>query len=86
MPLKTKAEKQDFCDAYYLQGVFIMNENVSTEQLPKTYLLAARIVQKHGDVYLPTFKRIHEELQTRKELDLLKDIALKIASEKAINS
>lgn len=69
-----------------MRRTIVMNENVSTEQLQKIYLLAAEIVKKHGDVYLPTFRRIHEELQIRKELDLLKDIALKIASNTTVNS
>lgn len=58
-----------------------MNDSVSTKQLEKMYLIAAEIVQKYGDTYMPAFKRIHEELQIRKELNELKKLACTVASQ-----
>ena len=43
--------------------------------------VAAKLVNKFGDVYLPIFKRTHDELRAAREINALKTIALGFAKE-----
>jgi len=53
---------------------------VDLNELEHAYKIAARIVSSFGDTYLPTFQRLHEELQIRYRQRDLKSIALNIAN------
>jgi hypothetical protein len=54
---------------------------VTDEELEECYHIMARIIRDHGDVYLPIFKRLHEERELRRKNNDLKSIALRIADE-----
>ena len=63
--------------------------HIELNELECAYKIAARIVSNFGDAYLPTFQRLHEELQTRYRQQDLKSIALNIANNSkgiAVNS
>jgi len=47
--------------------------------LEQAYTIMAKIVRDHGDVYLPIFKRLHEEREARKARQDLRNIALQVA-------
>ena len=53
---------------------------VSLSDLEQCYKIAARVVSAFGDAYLPTFKRLHEEIATRYKQVSLKQIALDIVN------
>ncbi|OSZ82567.1 hypothetical protein CAP35_04680 [Chitinophagaceae bacterium IBVUCB1] len=54
-------------------------KRMTDENLQTAYLIIAGIVKKHGDVYLPIFKRVHEEVELRKKQNDLLLLAMKIA-------
>ncbi len=54
-------------------------KRLTDEDLQTAYLLIAGIVKKHGDAYLPIFKRVHEEVELRKKQNDLLQLAMKIA-------
>lgn len=53
---------------------------LTEEALQTAYTIIAGIVAKHGDTYLPIFKRLHEEKELRKANADLKAIALQVLS------
>jgi hypothetical protein len=53
---------------------------VSFEEIEIAYKAAAIIVQKYGDSYIHTFKRLHEELESRKKGQDIVSIALRVAA------
>jgi len=53
---------------------------LTDEKFNAAYLIIAEIVAKHGDKYLPIFKRLHEEKLQRKANADLKAIALSAVS------
>lgn len=55
-------------------------EGITVEQLYEVYHIAASVVTKYGDVYIPIFKRLHKEVQKIEEETQIKTLALKIAS------
>lgn len=57
------------------------NKIFTYEEVKKIHAIAAKIVAKHGDTYLPLFIRVHEELEKSRLQNDMKAIALKIASE-----
>ena len=48
--------------------------------LERAYIIAAEIVQRYGDTYLPIFERLHIEMQKLRQKQDLKDIAMNIAN------
>jgi pimeloyl-CoA synthetase len=65
------------------KGVRMQKEKaISNEQIEKAYEIIARIIRDYGDVYLPIFKRLHEEKEARKAKGDLRNIALQIAQNK----
>lgn len=55
------------------------------DDLEYAYNIAAEIVRKFGDTYLPLFKRMHTEMQKRSAEHELKKIALSVASKANTN-
>jgi hypothetical protein len=55
-------------------------DSISLEDIERAYYIAARAVKEFGDVYLPTFERIHNELIERKKLQDLKAIAMAVVN------
>lgn len=51
------------------------------EKIEESYFIMAKIIRDHGDVYLPLFKRVHEERELRKANRDLKNIALRAVQE-----
>lgn len=49
--------------------------------LERAYVIAAEIVQKFGDIYLPLFERLHDEMKKHEAKRDLKLIALNIVKE-----
>ncbi|MCH5716689.1 hypothetical protein [Niabella hibiscisoli] len=56
------------------------DSSISFYELEQAYKIAARIVAVFGDAYLPSFQRLHEEVQKRNKQQSLKSIALDIAN------
>lgn len=65
----------------FLQRGMMQQRTVSDEDVEKAYKIMATIVRNHGDKYLPVFKRLHDEMETRKAKRDLKNIALQIAAD-----
>lgn len=49
--------------------------DISDERLSAAYETLASIISVHGDIYLPLFKRLHEEIELRKKNDKYKLLA-----------
>ncbi len=56
------------------------NAEYSIEELENTLNAVAGIIKLHGDVYLPIFRRIYEELQTARQNQEIRAIAMKLVS------
>jgi len=56
------------------------NVILTIEELENTLSALAVIIKLHGDAYLPIFRRIYEELQTARQNQDIRDIALKLVS------
>ena len=52
---------------------------ITLTQLQTAYKIAAKVVTQYGDVYMPIFKRLHEEVDKRMAEEKLKNIALQVA-------
>lgn len=52
---------------------------ISFEQIIEARKIAAKIVSLHGDMYLPLFTRLNDELQKLDERKKIKELALLIA-------
>lgn len=57
-----------------------MNGQLTPKQIKKAYYIAAEIVSRFGDPYLPLFKRLHDEVQRINEIQDLKAIAIGVIS------
>jgi len=55
------------------------HDDVSFADLSAAYKVAASMVAKHGDEFLPMFERLDKEMQTRKNKDDIKARALEVA-------
>jgi hypothetical protein len=55
-------------------------EGITEKQLLEAYRIAAEIVSRYGDAYLPVFERLHMEVQKLNATSDLKSIALIMAS------
>ena len=62
-----------------------MNTDISDNDILNAYKTAAKIVIKFGDAYLPTFQRLHDEVQKRQQQQQIKTLALSIANGIIIN-
>ncbi|WP_156088773.1 hypothetical protein [Mucilaginibacter pedocola] len=51
------------------------------DEIKEVYLTAAKIVAIFGDVYLPIFERIHQELKLLEQKHELQSVALELAKE-----
>ena len=70
------------CQIYFL--LIIQHDEINvipTEVIEKAYKVYAWVVKTYGDKYLPTFIRMHEELEKRKHREHMKQIATKVADE-----
>lgn len=56
-----------------------IEKNVTDKMLEEAYRQAATITRDYGDVYLPIFKRLHEERVARHAYISLKELALQSA-------
>jgi hypothetical protein len=50
------------------------------DKLERAYRIAAEIVAKYGDSYLPVFERLHREMIKVTESQSVRNIALNVAS------
>jgi hypothetical protein len=57
-----------------------VTQTLTDQKLRSAYVLIAEIVTAHGEVYLPIFKRIHDEVEARKANRDLLSIASAIAN------
>jgi len=57
------------------------HENVSEDELLKAYKIAAIVVSRFGEVYLPVFERLNTEVEIMKKRKEAKMLAIQIASE-----
>lgn len=48
--------------------------------LENAYYIAAEIVQKFGEIYLPLFERLHDEMKKHQAKRDLRNIALTVAT------
>lgn len=55
-------------------------DNAGDEKLYHFYHVAAEVVSKYGDAYLPVFKSLHNEMQASNKDAQIKYIALRLAS------
>ncbi|MBW4889210.1 hypothetical protein KXQ82_05765 [Mucilaginibacter sp. HMF5004] len=55
--------------------------HVTIRDLKKAYQIAAKVVSDYGDVYLPIFKRMHEEMKSFEANNHLWDLAIKLGKE-----
>lgn len=62
---------------------FKADEEIPLEAIEEAYRIYAWIVRQYGDAYLPTFIRMHEELEKRKSNEKMKQIAIDIANDTA---
>ncbi|MES1226212.1 MAG: hypothetical protein ABUT20_62630 [Bacteroidota bacterium] len=51
----------------------------SYDEIFEARKLAAKVVALYGDLYLPIFNRLHEELIANEQRNKLKELALEIA-------
>lgn len=58
-----------------------MSNEVSDKDLKKAFEVAAKVVAKYGETYLPIFERLEQEYQSRKETKKVLERALTIADE-----
>lgn len=65
-------------DKIYSRNI-LRREDVTLYLLKDVQKISAEIVKQHGDLYLPVFIRIHEEIEKRKNNQSYKQIALQIA-------
>lgn len=57
-------------------------QGVTNERLQAAFDVLATIISIHGDQYLPLFKRLHSELENRKENDQYTRLARTIHEQK----
>lgn len=58
-----------------------MSDEVSDKDLKKAFEVAAKVVAKYGETYLPIFERLEQEYQSRQETKKVLERALTIAEE-----
>lgn len=51
---------------------------ISITELERAVKTAARVVSLYGEIYLPVFERLHEELEKMKRLEEKKILALNL--------
>lgn len=54
-------------------------DGITIEQLREAYQIAAEVVARYGDAYLPVFNRLHQEMEKVKEMERMKSLALNVA-------
>lgn len=59
----------------------IRDEDVTDTMLEECYIMMANIVKDHGELYLPIFERLHEELKIRKSKKDLIGLAHRVSRE-----
>jgi len=62
----------------------MMMEQIKEFDLQRAHKLAAEAVVKYGDIYLPLFERLNNELQKQSVSKQIKELALSIACAKDI--
>lgn len=58
-----------------------MSYSLSHDQIQLAYRKAAKLVKRYGDQYLPTFERLHEEVQKINQTQRIKTLAFSIADD-----
>jgi hypothetical protein len=74
--------RQIVADPYGLRKVKKIQHDheITDEMIEDCYKIAAEVVKKHGEVYLPIFERMHNEREARiKNRDLMQ-IAIEVAN------
>ena len=75
-----KLRPGDLSDRFKVQGrPHFEEEDITDEILKECYVTMARIVNQHGERYLPIFERIHAEIENRNAKRKLLEAALKIS-------
>lgn len=62
--------------------VVLKEEDITVELLGEASMVMAKIVEKHGDLYIPIFARILEEAENRRKNKSYKEIALQMLKNK----
>jgi hypothetical protein len=57
------------------------HEKIANENLYRDYQITAKLVELYGEKYLPSFLRIHHEIEAIRSLKDIKILALKVASD-----
>ncbi len=57
----------------------LSESDVSFIDIEQSYKIVARIIATYGDKYLPIFERLHREIDKKKSIKHLLDIALNIS-------
>ncbi len=65
--------------ARIITPVHVKESEITTEMVQRCYDYMAKIVVERGEVCLPLFKRLHDELESRRANDNLMNLAKKIA-------
>lgn len=55
---------------------FDSEEPIRDEDIQRAYKIAAKVVAMYGDIYLPIFMRLHNELKKIEEREKIKLLAL----------
>ena len=58
-------------------------KDVTLPMLKEAYTVAAKAVADHGEVYLPIFERLHNEIEERQARDKMLAAAIEIAVDKS---
>ncbi len=59
---------------------------VTTEDIQKAYLKYANIIEKYGDIYLPIFERLENELLKRANAESTLERAIRISTNTQIDT
>lgn len=57
----------------------ISSNKLSVANLEHAVKILARVLSLYGEIYLPLFNRLYADLQTAKEADKMKTLALQLA-------
>jgi hypothetical protein len=56
-------------------------KGLTLEELEECYIIAARVVADYGDVYLPVFERMKNELEKARKAEGLRALAIAVTKE-----
>lgn len=53
---------------------------VTLLELEEGYQTVARFIRQYGDTYLPIFIRLHKEIEAKRNAEMFKSLAIKVAN------